>query len=457
MLREWNFCFKSICTIIAFFFVSVSFAQDNSPYSRYGLGNAVPPTNIITRGMGGISTGYADFLSVNFNNPASYSSFQGIPELRSKKLQSGRVLLDVGVNIESRTLRVPNDPQKFTSSNGLFSYIQVGVPLRKNWGLSFGLRPLTRIGYKIDQRQQLFNPGTTNLIDSALTQFTGTGGSYLPSIGTGFAIKNFSVGVNMGYLFGRKETTTRRALFNDTVTYRSSVHTTNTSFGNIFFNGGAQYRINFEGDANTPRQTYLRLGVSGNLQQNIKATQDVLRQSFAGDGTSDIADTVSSKRDVKGTIIYPSSYTAGFVLEHRTEKGAGWLVGTDLTQGKWNNYRYYGATDLVHDNWQLHVGGQYRPEPAKSYLSNIAYRAGFFVGQDYIRVQEGLPQFGLTFGVGLPVANYNRQSLGQFTILNLALEYERRGNNDNLIKENMFRLSVGLNFSDLWFNKRKYD
>jgi hypothetical protein len=65
--------------------------------------------------------------------------------------------------------------------------------------------------------------------------------------------------------------------------------------------------------------------------------------------------------------------------------------------------------------------------------------------------------YGFSFGMGLPMANYNRLSPGQFTVLNLALEYERRGNNENVLKENVFRISVGLNFSDLWFSKRKYE
>ena len=50
-------------------------AQDNSPNSRYGLGDLTPGTNIINRGMGSFSAGYSDPLSINFNNPASYSAF----------------------------------------------------------------------------------------------------------------------------------------------------------------------------------------------------------------------------------------------------------------------------------------------------------------------------------------------------------------------------------------------
>ncbi|MCR6719329.1 MAG: hypothetical protein NVV59_03345 [Chitinophagaceae bacterium] len=52
-------------------------AQDNSPYSRFGLGDLVPNTNINTRAMGGISAGYTDFKSINYNNPASFGSFSG--------------------------------------------------------------------------------------------------------------------------------------------------------------------------------------------------------------------------------------------------------------------------------------------------------------------------------------------------------------------------------------------
>ena len=82
----------------------------------------------------------------------------------------------------------------------------------------------------------------------------------------------------------------------------------------------------------------------------------------------------------------------------------------------------------------------------------MAYRAGFFVGTDYVQVKEKLPVFGATFGLGLPLRNFNRQN-DQATLINLAFEYIKRGNNDNLLKENMFRISVGFSLSDFWFQK----
>ena len=74
--------------LVAFFFVvflNSAQAQDNSPYTRYGIGDIVPSTNVNGRGMGSISAGFNDFLAINFNNPASYASFQAFREAKSKK------------------------------------------------------------------------------------------------------------------------------------------------------------------------------------------------------------------------------------------------------------------------------------------------------------------------------------------------------------------------------------
>ena len=443
---------RTFIATLLIFSVQFVFAQDNSPYSRYGLGDVVPNTNIVNRAMGGITAGYGDFLSINFNNPASFSQFQTLVD-KSAQPVSGRVLLDVGVNIENRTLRSPNRPEKFTSSNALFSYLHIGVPLRKNWGLSFGLKPLSRISYEITRNERLKDPSTGLPIDSAYTEFSGNGGSYLPSIGTGFAIKNFSVGVNVGYLFGRRESTTKRALINDSVSYNNSNHTSRSTFGDLFFNAGAQYKIEIN------KKTFLRLGASGNVKQTLNGSQEIIRETFLRDAnTGDRKlDSVFQMSDIKGEVIYPSNYTFGFVVEHQTAKGGGWLLGVDYVQNKWDDFRFFGTNDAVQNSSQVRLGGHFRPEPGRSYTSNIVYRAGFFTGPDYIRAAGKLPQFGASFGVGLPIANYNRSSLGQYSIINVTLEYNKRGNNDNLLKENTFRFSVGLNFSDLWFNKRKYD
>jgi hypothetical protein len=453
-------------TLLVLLFTAFSpvFSQDNSPYSRYGIGDLVPSTAVTSRSMGGISAGYTDFLSVNFNNPASYSSFQTGIETKSKKLTSGRAILDIGLNFESRTLKEPGNPVKFVASNALFSYIQIGVPVKKNWGLSFGLRPISRISYKIVNNQRLVDPNTGLPIDSATTRYDGTGGSYLASIGTGMSLfskiksngleEKLSVGMNAGFLFGEKDYTTKRSLINDSVEYYQANYENKTNFSNLYFNAGLQYKVPVN------KNISLTVGAYGNWSQKLNATQDIVRETFYFDESQGNLrlDSVSDIRNVKGTIIMPSSYTIGFILQKYAipNKESGWMFGIDFAQQNWNDYRFYGNKDSVQNKWEIRAGGQINPVPKRNYFSNVTYRFGLTAGPDYVRVGQKLPQFGASLGLGLPLS-ISRQAPNQTTLINLAFEYGKRGNNNNLLRENLFRFSLGFSLSDIWFVKRKYD
>lgn len=458
--------YKLLLTILVSFFAAFEpvSAQDNSPYSRYGIGDLVPQNNIINRSMGGISAGYADVLSINFSNPASFTSFQSSKEAKSKKLSSGRAILDLGLNIDNRTLREPaNDNNKFVASNALFSYVQVGVPLKQKWGLSFGLRPVSRVSYKIFRNERLKDPLTGLPIDSARTVFEGDGGAYLASLGTGFDIirkekfgllQKLSFGVNAGYMFGKKDNSTKRYFINDTINYNQANYETLTNYGNLYFTTGVQYMVPLN------KTLVLTLGAYGSWKQKLNATQDVLRETYVFNESSGEVrlDSVSDLRDVKGKIEMPATFTVGFVLQKLAviNKESGWLIGVDFVQQNWDQYRFFGKKDALRNKWEVRVGGQINPIPKRNYLSNISYRFGVFAGPDYVQVGTKLPQFGGTFGLGLPLAT-SRQAPNQATLINLSFEYIKRGNNDNLLKENLFRISAGFSLSDFWFIKRKYD
>jgi len=448
---------KFFFTLFFLFFSLGLIAQNNSPYSRFGLGDISANTNITSRSMGGISAAYSDIYSVNFNNPASYARFLAAQEAHSKKMSYGRVVLDVGAQFEGRTLIAPNTPDRFTSNDLLFSYLQLGLPLRKNWGLSLGIRPISRIGYLINRDDSLKDPVSGKTIERAITQFRGSGGTYLPTIGTGFAIKDFSIGINAGYLFGNRENTTLRSLINDSLLYYSSEHNTSTSLGGLFFNAGAQYQIKLK-DTKTELMM-LRLGISGNWKQNVDGSQNIMRQTFSrGNAGEELrVDSVYENNGVKGEVVYPASYKAGFTLQSSSKtNGSGWMFGADYTKDKWSQYRFFGQTDSVQDNWMINAGGQFSPRPRGNYFSNVTYRFGFFTGKDYIRVHGDLPVMGASFGMALPMRT-SRLALNQVSIISIGLEYMKRGNNDNLLKENLFRLSVGLNLTDLWFGKRPFE
>lgn len=445
------------------------FSQDNSPYSRYGLGDLTPPSHIMSRGMGGISAAYTDPYSINFSNPATYASFQTLMEAKSKKLLMGRAILDVGLNFENRTLSEPATTKpKFTASNALFSYVQIGMPLKNNWGLSFGLRPLSRISYKILQGGRVVDAVTgLPTTDSISTLYEGKGGAYLASVGTGFSVftrknakgeevEELSLGLTGGYYFGSKDYSRRREVINDTVLFYKGNFETRTNFGSLYLNAGLHYKLMVD-----QGRKMISFGAAGNWGQKISASQDRIAETYVyDDNIGNVRlDSVSDIRNAKGKIEIPTSYTVGFVAQKFTvpNKEGGWILGMDFSMQNWEKYRFYGQTDSVRNNWQIRIGGQINPIPkVRNYFSNVAYRFGFYIGPDYIKVQKKLPQLGASFGLGLPVGR-SSQAPNQVTLINLAFEYGKRGNNDNLLKETMFRFSLGFSLSDMWFAKRKYD
>ncbi|MEO5639248.1 MAG: hypothetical protein ABIR15_19100 [Chitinophagaceae bacterium] len=433
-------------------FVSTLVAQENSPYSRYGLGDLVPNQPVLNRGMGGIGAGYVDYdkrydlkdiypksQNVNFLNPASYS------KLRITSF-------NLGFEIDSRTLRSPAQADKFTASSAIISYLQLGIPLshKRQIGLNLGLRPLTRINYKIQNTEKHIYTDPSAPADSINNLFEGTGGTYEAFAGVGKAFKNLSVGVNVGYFFGTKDYSTRKTILNDSVLHYKSNYETKTSFGGFLINAGVQYQANLD------KKTRLVIGAYGNLRQTFNAKQDVVRETFNYDanGAPVSIDTVDAQKDVKGKIDYPSNVGVGFTLERQDK----WMVGADFTTTSWADYSFFGVKDLVRNSWMIHVGGQFIPDALnpKGYWNHVSYRAGFNFGPDYVKADANdLNQFGISLGTGLPV----RKNLytNQYTYINVGFEYGKRGNNTNLLRESMFRISIGFTLSDLWFIKKKYN
>ena len=423
--------------IFAVLATSILHAQtENSPYSRYGLGDQLPSKNIISRGMGGVSAAYADVISVNFQNPASYARLK-------------RATFDFGLEIDSRTLKAINPPRKFSSTSPIISYIQLAFPLstKRNWGMNIGLRPVTRINYSVE-KQEVFRPGE---YDSTNTLFEGSGGTYEVYTGTGFNIKNLSLGFNVGYFFGSKDYSTKRYVLTDSAAtfLFPSMHTNNTSLGGVFVNAGLQYTIKIG------KEDMLRLGGFGSLKRDFKARSEQMVQTFQQNATTGEIDSVDiiSKVSQSGKITYPGNFGAGFMYY----KGDKWLLGVDFNQTKWSDYKYFGNADSVQDAWSVHIGGQILPNVSggKSYWSRVAYRAGLWYGRDYVRVTDDLPLWGVSLGFGLPMRppSYSNQR----SIINAGFEFGQRGNNSNVIRENFFKITIGLTLSDIWFIKRKYD
>lgn len=422
----------------------VAFAQENSPYSRYGVGNIVPAANLLNRGIGGISAGYSDVQSVNFLNPASYGNLV-------------YTTLDLGLAVDSRTIKSITPQSKFTANNAIMSYVNIGLPLmnpqrafqkKRGWGLNFGLRPITKVNYKIQKRSRISN------IDSLATIYEGSGGINEAFVGTGLRFKNLNVGVNIGYLFGNKDYSTRLVFINDTIEYLASNSASKTNFGGLSINAGVQYTDTL---GKLPTSPILRIGAYGKLQQSFTASMDVTRESFSYNittGNPDKLDSIYESNGQKGKVILPSTFGVGFTIESEHL-----LYGLDFETSNWNNYRFYGEKDFVKTNWAIKAGIQFLPatKQSKKYWDYVKYRAGLYLGPDYINLGKKLPQYGLTLGAGFPLKLRRNFYESQSSIMNLAIEYGSRGNKENNIHENILRVGLGFSLSDIWFRRYKYD
>jgi len=442
--------------IFALLVTHFSQAQDNSPYSRYGIGDVVPNGNITTRAMGGISAAYSfdnsikavPISSLNIDNPASLGSLSNNSYIN--------VLFDIGGEIDKHTLKSNNSPAKYTSNNTNISYLQFGIPIAGKkledkgiqWGLSFGLRPVTRINYKIEDYRRISN------IDTALYTYEGNGGISQANISTGVKIKNFSFGVSTGYSFGSKDYSTKLRFLNDTIHYYSSNSAAKTRFGGVFLTIGAQYHV-------PTKKGNLQIGAFANLQQNLSANLDSIDETIGYDftGGNYTIDTVSYASEISGKIIVPANYTLGFIYSQPH-----WLMGADFTISRWGDYKSYGKKEAAtQNNWTLKIGGQYfaanEATVSNNYWKFVKYRAGFYIGPDYIKLDDkSRNQYGFSVGAGFPLTSFQRLRLGEFVTLNTGIEFNARGNTvSRSMRENIVRFNFGISMGQHWFQKRKYD
>jgi len=442
-------------------FVSAS-AQENSPYSRYGIGDLYPTQNVVNKGFGGLTAAYTDPTgqSINFSNPASYADFQRIKNV------GGVVLYDLGINIDSRSLRSKLPVRKYSSAAFIPSYVSLGVPISKGLGGALGIRPFSRINYSIIQSTRI------SAIDSAQYLYEGEGGLNQAFIGLGKRWGNLSLGFNTGYMFGKKKTNTRLNIVNTDTAYdpyylKSNTETT-TYFGKPFLSLGGLYDIKLKSKPiqkdKLQEHYWVRLGATVLFGQTFNSSQDLLRETFEYDanGGSVSVDSVYKTTGTAVKIKIPSTYTIGAVF-HKTLSGNNgtfdvWSIGAEYEMSKWTQYRYDGAADKLNDYWQVRVGTQFKPSLTSSTLfGRSTMRLGVNYGKDYINADNnGLKTFSGTVGMGIPIkprTSYN----SQFTNINFALEFGKRGSNVNNVTESYFRLSVGFSLSDIWFVKRKYD
>lgn len=413
-------CFLSLITFGAL-------AQENSPYSRIGLGNLKQHENVIFRGMGGVCIADDNALVANPSNPATYA---------------GLKMISLQAAFESGLTTVRNQSISSRVGSNNLAYVNLGLPIGKKMGLSFGLLPITRSRYNLEKYSNI------NGIDSnSYTGYYGGGGLQRIYVGAAYKINDFSVGLNTGYTFGNIINTIENT-FTDSLQIFGNNVTSRTTHGGFFWQAGAHYTASLSGDYK------LKIGASYTGAQRLKSKRESLSQTFTGSAVlADYLYKVDSTSNLKGNTNIPSQLGVGLNFS----EGDYWQVGLDINSSAWSSFKTYENPDSLANTWYVRLGGAITPDAnaTNAYWKKVTYRAGFYYGQDIIFLNgTNMQRLGGTVGVGLPIRRTNL-SIGQ---VNLGLDIGSRGTVSNgLVKEGYTRFVLGFTFNDRWFIKRKYD
>lgn len=424
-------------------YISV-FSQAASPYSRYGLGFLRTPVFSSNKGMGEVAAPYAGALSINYANPASYASML-------------RTTIEVGANFNEVTLRTRNDSVYNTGNGGLNHLALAFVPKPDKWAVSIGLLPYSNINYNFVQ----------NFNDSALGAYryvyTGSGSLYQVYAGGAYKIKSrinerdqFSIGVNLGYIFGKLRYQ-KFITFPDTALAYSASNLTDINYKGFNYTIGLQYSRKIYHSQTAPDERtdiYMTIGAtaSGGIDLNTKLNNYWARVNFTPT-SSTLIDTTEATFDQKGKATMPVNMSAGVMFGNERF----WMLGADFRYSNWSRFSSPLNNDQLGDSWRVNMGFQITPSYVdRKYFNRVQYRLGGYYGNSEVLYQgTNMREAGGTVGFGFPFRLFPRSS----TMLNIAADLGTRNHsNQNAISETYYRFTFGLVLNDAdWFRKRRFD
>ncbi|MFK8037929.1 MAG: hypothetical protein AB8B74_06540 [Crocinitomicaceae bacterium] len=453
-------CNKTFFFIIACLFIGSSFAQKGtqSPYSVFGIGELRGGKYAYFNALGGTQIANTDSTIITQSNPASYAS-----------IERNRPIFQVGLN-GSFTQLITENSNAETKQFGLDQF-QLGLPIGKNFGLSFGLTPFSSTGYLISNI--IFDGADT--VAQKINEGKGTLSNF--HVGLGYKQKigdksTLSFGANINYLFGESERIESfeyysfpNGALHSRVKNATYLNDFKLDFGIIYEQ--KLYRSSFSLAATVSPGSE----ISGSSEHVAFAYSRSFYQNY--NYAFSITDTSKFNNDLSGSAYIPLSYKVGGEYRIRPCPGSS-LSYSLILKGEYNqqNWSEFKTTfgnpneDSTLVNRQHYkMGLEYTPNTIYqrngsfgSYFSKIHYRFGLNYLSSEIKLKNTqLQNYGISFGLGLPVLNGNSN-----TNLNLGVTYNVLGTTENsLIQENNLGLSFGISISpgiyDRWFLKRKYD
>ena len=428
-----------------------------NPFSSYGIGNQLMPTDAVQAGMGGTSIAFADSTMISYLNSANNAS-----------LTTSYPLFSIGVN---------GKYSSFTEGNASYSRAYVNldhmifaVPFKKIFGISFGLAPYARRGYEFQNKQE---------INGDTVEFDYAGSGSISKAFTGLSVKllnskkaQISIGSNLGYLFG---TVTNSRL--------SSVANAATSGLALQSDRLQSFHYDFSLSVNYHLNENNRIQLNAFYEPSQKLTGNFADELFAVKFNSTTlqneATLVSSLNtsaifNSAASLRIGANYTTSFKRNTRKNK----TFDSELTfVGEYNmtNFSDFDkdltssfSTVYTSDYSRMSFGVQYTPNVGyfrtinpTGFLNRMKYRAGAYTSNlPYSHQGEAFKEFGTTFGIGIPLANRNVGNA--FSSINIGVDLGKRTNTmSGALNENYIGFNIGIiiapSKADSWFRKVKLD
>lgn len=413
-----------------------------SPYSFYGIGSLRFKGTVENRSMGGIGV-YLDSIHINLKNPAAYvgKNVDAIPfEGESRPVKYAVAGSYTSLNLQNANTN--EDASSYT-----FDYFALSVPMGK-FGFGFGALPYTSVGYRLEDR---------NEDDNLDNRYSGEGGLNRVFAGLGYQITDkLSVGVDVNYNFGNIQNNAIAFLYDSdgNLLQFQSRENNRSDLSGLNFNIGLSYKTmitdKLELSATTTYAPESNLSSENERSFSTITINPLTGQEFA-------FNTIDADLSAEGLdntdLTLPSRFTLGVGIGQPKH----WFVGAEYTYQNTSAFDN-PIFDIDNSNFEnssgIAIGGFFIPNynSFTGYFKRVVYRAGFrYEGTGLNINNESINEFGISFGVGLPVGRL-------FSNANIGFEYGQRGTTDfGLVKEEFFNLSISLSLNDQWFRQIKFN
>ncbi len=405
----------------------------NSPYARFGPGIIEQQGLLKSRSMGGAGIALRDPLSINYLNPASYSS-----------IDTNSFVFDFGLEYQANIL--VDDNSRYYSDDINFHHLAMAFPITKWMGMALAIVPYSNGYYNLSKTVTETDPEYDPIIGEYQNTHKGTG-SY-NNFFAGLAIspfRNLSLGVNFAYLFGNIERD-NLYLFTDDNNQFNNLSSENIRVYGYNFEYGLQYSLNLKNDL------FASAGFMYSMKKGYNSEYESIFSRYAPYQSSEYSvDTLSYSYDKDTRVELPEKMGMGIAFGKKDL----FLITADYTMTNWNMITFHGYEEYLVNSSAIKLGAEFIPDKNANYnyLNRIEYRMGGYVSNSHLMVNgERLKEFGITFGAGLPM----RRSKSK---INFHVDYLRRkGSLDiGLHTENCVTVGISLNLYDNWFIKHKYN